>query len=283
MNRIHLFTIISCVIVSIVIIFYAENSSLDDKIRSSNRLQSSQTILVDVGSPRVNKMTFSEGNSSLEFVATEEFPITIFSSKKTHVELKILNLPKGVWTKFIPQEFDLQPGNNSAKLLLVGAVEPFTPTSDNTTLTIFAKSSNDNITKRLPVIQTENITILNTSGPIEFSNGIIFNQNGSSFQTYGVVYDPTQNFVNTTLSVNLSVIGSLQDGKITTLPPWLKINIPEKTFSLVAEQPHYFVIAGTTSSAPVGNQIIMIKEIINGQQFTRDLQVTVPKPIRLHK
>ena len=76
------------------------------------------------------------------------------------------------------------------------------------------------------------------------------------------------------------VSGLLKDQKIYPLPPWLKIVIPEKSFLLKPNMPYYFVIAGSTSQAPIVDQTIVIDETIDGQRFSQDLHITVLKPVR---
>jgi hypothetical protein len=285
MNRSFLIIILLVIGIGGIVIYYENNLVANTRsvLSLSNTTESFvKTFAMNIEQPIVNKTIFSYSNKYLEFVATEEFPITIFSSEKTHVEFQVINVPKGVWTEFKPTNSEIGPGiNGSTTLIIVGAVKPFVPTPDNKTLTIIATSSNGKTVKSfLAITQTENFTILNDPGPIEFPNRLLFDQTGTSFMTYGVVYDPIKNFSNP-LSVDLSVIGLQQNGQITNLPPWLKINIPEKVFLLNASQPYYFAITEATSHAPISNQTIVIKEIVDGQQFTRNLEITILKPIRI--
>ncbi len=247
--------------------------------------QKSDQIRIDVGSPEVHKANFciplpSSGDFCEGFVAYEEFPIAVYSNEIMNITLKALNVPDGVFVKFVPEHLlNVGPDGASATMILAGAVKPFTePIPDTKTMIIQAESSNGNSAGApLLIIQTHNLTILHTAGPIWFPKSIEININGNIFGVFGVVYDP-EGVSDRSLSVNLSILGLLKDGKILPLPSWLQMDIPTHSFSLNATEPFYFIIKANTSSAAVGTHTIAIDEIINGEHFTQNLQVTVIEP-----
>ena len=248
---------------------------------SLKHIESNQSLIMKVGVPRVNITTFTYGSITERFPESEEFPVTIYSTSKTNYTFSLLNLPKGVWAEFLPEQFEVGPGNWSTNLLLVGAVKPFVPTPGNITLIILAESPNGiKMEGLLPILQTENLTILKNPGPINFPKKMIFNQDGPSLQTFGVVYAPTDP-ANAPLTVGLSVIGFIEDGKISQMPSWLRIQFPEESILLRPNHPQFFAVTGDTSSAPIGTQTVVIRETIGNQQFTTDLHISVFKPTRI--
>lgn len=242
--------------------------------------QSSPGLVLDLGGPLINKSKLIYDNAYVEFVSSEKFFLTIHSPKITSMELSATNVPKGVWIKFVPESLQVGSNGTSAIMLISGAVKPFVSTNKNTTLTIVGKTSDNTTPVYLPIVQTENMTILNDIKPINFANPIKFNQNGTASSFFGVVYDPSEIDSQQSLSVNFSVVGMLQDGKILPLPYWLKMDIPVNQFLLNPFQPYYFLIGGTVSSAPLGTYIVVVDETINGQHFMRDLQIDILPQIR---
>jgi len=104
------------------------------------------------------------------------------------------------------------------------------------------------------------------STPIQLHD-LYTNENGSSSQTFGVVFDPSASFQSSSITVTLSALGMLQNGTVVALPSWLGLPNSNHTLSLTAEQPFYFVMTATGIDAHPGTYEIAIQEIIAGSQF----------------
>ncbi len=282
---------LSAAVVLLIFVFFAvsNSNSMQSIVKTSsissntNSSQSSSSeMVINLGEPLINKTKLIYANAYVQFVSSEKFPLTIYSPKVTDMELTMLNVPKGVWIKFVPEHIQVGPNGSSVIMLMSGAVKPFVSTNRNTTLTIIDKTSDYMTSTTLPIVQTENMTILNSIGAINFPNAIMANQNGSFATHFGVVYDPnTNDSRNQLLFVNLSIAGLLKDGKISPLPPWFKFDIPENPILLTPDRPSYFVIGVQDSSAPVGTYTILIDENVNGHHFTNNLQVNIMPQVRI--
>lgn len=224
------------------------------------------------------------GEDCFSFSVYKEYPITVFSPERTKVKLNVLNVPKGVWVKLVPQELDVGPNGTSAKMMVAGGVYPYTiPTGEIVPLIIQAeyKHGNAAIGDLLARTSIFGLTVLHSIGPIEFpEEAMWFGPMDAPHTVFGALYDPRESS-NDSLSVHLSVLGVLKEGKILPLPSGLKVDIPNPSFILNASQPHYFLIKTYTASAPLGTHTIAIEEIIDGQRFIEKLQIRVVEPIRL--
>ncbi len=208
-------------------------------------------------------------------IGYQEFPIKVFSDETMDIELKALNVPSGVWVRLVPNRLlNVGPDGASAAMFLAGAVKPFTHTGETETLTIQAESPDGESAKSfLPLIQTDHLTILRSPGPIELVGEIPISSNQTYFRVFGVVYDPEGSY--SPLTVKVSVLGLVDDGKTVPLPSWLGVDIPVFYFSLNEVRPYYIMIQASGSNAPTGTYEVAIEEIINGERFVRNLQVTV--------
>lgn len=262
-----------------------------------------------------------DGKMCLGFAAQEEFPISVSYSSAAAlgsnevVSLTALGVPEGAWAKFVLANFSLNSvqgatGNSlaSGKLLLAGAVKPFGGFPPDTQPIVIRASLQKTENEQgspvavdyLPIVRTGNLTILHDSTEgISFTTQIINNVNGTNFAYYGAVYDPIEDHYDgekyyadsrsgKSLQVTLSVAGIAKKGseerkEVSPMPSWLRADIPTSSFVLNASQPYYFVIKTTTSTAPVGDYLIVIDETIrdgqDGQQAERQFRGYVPLTI----
>ncbi|MGI0026143.1 MAG: hypothetical protein ACREA4_13490, partial [Nitrososphaera sp.] len=225
----------------------------------------------------------SHGGTCDSFTGYKEYSLTLFSEKSRDIKLNVENVPKGMWVKLVPQQLNVGTSGSSVRMIVAGGGLPFaSPTPDIQSLIIQAESGDERTTIGDLSVRTDipTLTILNSPEPIEFPEKIDVS-GGSSFRVFGAVYDPDE--PSNSMSVNLSVLGLLHDGKIVPLPSWLEVDILDSSFSLNDSQPYYFVIRAirTSESAPLGMHTVVIEEIIDGQRFTQNLQIRVMEPTRL--
>ncbi|MBI2938388.1 MAG: hypothetical protein HYY22_09290 [Thaumarchaeota archaeon] len=210
----------------------------------------------------------------------EKWMIKLYSDSATDVNMSALSVQPGIWAKFTPSYIrNVGPKGASTTLLIAGAttLPPFVPNSYNISLFIDARGANDLSGETfLPVVQTVPVQVLHAPGPIHSlieANHVLTvlttGQTGSGSAVYGVVYDPVSASANKSLSVNMTVSGILENGKmIQPVPSWLKIYLPQQTFQLVPEEPYYFGFSATFApDAPSGRYTLVLKETINGQDF----------------
>ncbi|GEM_PF-4824044 len=227
----------------------------------------------------------SNGETCDSFIGYKEYSLTLFSEERRDIKLNVPNVPKGMWIKLVPQQLNVGPEGTSARMIVAGGGGlPFTgPETDIQSLIIQAESNEEKARIGDLRVRTNipTLTVLNSAGPIEFPEKI-YVWAESSFRIFGGVYD-TDEPQNNSLSVNLSVLGLLQEGKIIPMPSWLEVDIPNSSFSLNASEPHYFVTRAvrTSESALLGDHTIVIEEIIDGQRFTQNLQIRLMEPARL--
>jgi len=218
------------------------------------------------------------------FSGYEEYAITVYSDERRNIELETLNVPEGVYARFVPDRLsNVGPEGTSTTLIVAGASGPRAPypVIGAEVITIEAVSSDSIVARNfLPVAQGKKLTILDSPRPIEFFDEIWIDTSGTNYQSFGVVYDPYES-LNGSLSVNLSVLGLLKGGEIFPIPSWLQLEIPKDSFALNATKPYYFIIKANTDSAPVGTHTIVIEEIIAGQHFVEKLKIRVLEPIQL--
>ena len=251
---------------------------------------SSSEINFDVGEPEYQMGGLciddgSGGQTCSGFVSEEEFPITISSSDGTNgnrIGLTTPDIPEGVWAKFVPTDATESSDVLSGRLKLAGAVRPFTSFPPDTFVLLVEASDGTNspVTNYLPIIRTNNMTVLHSPEKIGFPFPIAQNVNGTNFTYAGLVYDPYENSSSqsNSLPVSLSIKGIAQQagGTISPLPDWIKVELPASSFVLNATQPYYFLVKATTHMAPVGSFYLAIDESVGKKDhFTGYLRVDV--------
>jgi hypothetical protein len=230
-----------------------------------------------LGIPRINNQTFLFNGQQLKIVSYEEFPITVRSQDVTNISLTALDIPNGVWVKFMPSILpNVDSKGTGAEMILAGAVKPLTPGTRNTSIIIqTTNSKNVSSLVDFPIIQTQNLTIMDSPSIINLVAGLNPTTNSSAFTAYGVVYDSLKPALNESLNVKLSVIGLNSDSGVVPLPNWLKVSLPMSDFTLQINQPYYFSIGVTTQSAPAGSVEVVIRENIAWNTYYEYLNVTI--------
>ncbi len=241
--------------------------------------QSKQLCVEDDSSP-------GDGTMCIEFVAVEEFPVAIFSSSGSSetISMSASGVPEGVWVKFVPANLSITNNSHdkeasaSGKLKLAGAVRPFVGFPPDTTVPIIQAGD---ATDFLPIVKTLNMTILHAAEKIDFPGEVTQNINGTNFGYAGVVYDPRDGN-SSSLPVSLSIAGmASEDGSkdISSLPEWIRADIPSPSFTLNSTEPYYFLVKITTHQAPVGTYYLAIDEQVGDKNFTGYLKIDVIPPI----
>ncbi|WP_157927275.1 hypothetical protein [Candidatus Nitrosotalea okcheonensis] len=241
-------------------------------------------IRMNVGTPEMHQENFCakdpHGFTMCNSLVTyEEFSLTVYSKNTVDMKLNASIVPTGSWLRIIPQQIVANSNGSSAKIIMSGIEKPplVNPLVTNV-MTIQAASTNgDMVTSFLPIVKTQNLTILNFPAPIELAGEIGPNINSTNYGVFGVVYDPHYN--STSLPVNLSVLGLIKKDNIIPLPSWLDVNISKPSFDLNATQPYYFMITVNTPSAPAGNYTVAIKENIGEKQFIKNMRITLASPV----
>jgi hypothetical protein len=236
-------------------------------------------VTMDVGARVLHTGGFcindtNNGSTCSSFTTYDEYPITISSQSMMNIKLDAVPILPGSWVRFVPQQLEVGPTPSLVKMIMSGAEELFLIAHEQKAMAIQAVSNDGNIaTSFLPIIKIQNITVLNSPGPIQFGGELTLNSNQSSMATFGVVYDPSDS--KSSMPVSLSVIGLVNDSKIVPLPSWLHVYIPKPSFNLNATEPYYFLIQPTTHSAPQGAYTFAIKELVDGQEFTQYVRINI--------
>jgi len=217
-------------------------------------------------------------NTCLSFTSTEEYQIQVYSQQNTTVRLGAQGLSNEKWVKFMPSILHVGPKGATAKMIVAGIVGSTTTNPLSTKIfEIQAESDNGTIAKTyFPYEENYNLSVLHAVKPINFSDPIVTNVDGSNFGSYGVVYDPDE---NSSVPVHLSVLGIAQENQTLPLPSWIDTIISQPSFTLNSTQPYFVKIVVKTSSAPVGLHNIAIDETIENKQFVSNLSVVVNEPI----
>lgn len=239
-------------------------------------------ITMSIGDRTVHMGEFCIGGEGFDQMCAsgptyEEYPIVISTKSKTDVILKASGIPSGAWLKFIPDVMSVDHGNATAKMILAGFEMPFLSSQESVPLTITAESQKDHSSGFVPIIKSRDITVIKSAEPIKLVNQITTNSNGDNFNVYGAVYDPENS--KKSIDVKLEVLGIVQDSTVKSVPAWLKLDIPDSSFTLNAAEPYYFIIKATTKSAPLGLHNVAIKETIDGQEFVENVGIYIPEPI----
>jgi hypothetical protein len=219
------------------------------------------------------------GMSCMGFTSYEEFPIKVYSDKNEMVTLGASNTPDAAWIKFQPAAVLATPEGTSAKMIIAGSGKPFMINPIGTDVMHINVNSKEGIsTTYIPLLKSgQQIKVINSTGPIGLGS-VLANINNATPNSFGIVYDSNQ---TDTLPVSLSVLGVMQDNKIVPLPSWLSIKFEPSSFNLNSSQPFYFKIETATFSPPTGSHsIVVVGEKVGEKNYTENLQVNIPNPIR---
>ncbi|WP_157926520.1 hypothetical protein [Candidatus Nitrosotalea okcheonensis] len=215
------------------------------------------------------------GTMCLGFITNQQLPLNLVSDSKIQVQLEMSSLPNGGWVEVYPKTLQVGPSGSSSKLLMAGAEWPpgINP-SYTKALTIRALSQNGDVsTVYVPITVVQNVTVLHSSGPIQFEKEVPMNSNQKQNAVYGVVYDPIDD--SNQIQSSLKILGVVNETKIVPLPSWLEVEIPNSTFTLKAREPYYLMINPMTSSAPEGTFVVAIEEHVGERSYVQNMTLHV--------
>jgi hypothetical protein len=232
-----------------------------------------------IGGPEVCLLTFAGGGGIQTFPSTESFPITLTSSRDISVNLSAIDVPTGTWIHFQPSAMVASPNGATSNMTIAGAVQPFTPRETGPNMTIQAAYSGGSVNVTMLLLPSVPIGVIQSASTPMQPHDLYTNENGSSSQTFAVVFDPSASFQSNSIAVTLSAQGMIQNGAVVALPSWLRLPNSNHTLSLTAEQPFYFVMTATGIDARPGTYEIAIQETIGGSQFMVVMNVVVLPPV----
>jgi hypothetical protein len=217
----------------------------------------------------------------------EEWSVTVYSNTTTDVNMSTELVPLNMWAKFVPSYLsDVGPNGANTTLLIAGALKPFVSNQYNVSIFMDAVGSNGLEGETfLPVEPVLPVQVLHSLGPISSqievnSANELLTIGQSGVVTYGVLYDPAGQSASSSPSISMTVTGVLENGTVQPLPAWLVVNQPEPTFQLPANEPYYFGFNITLSSAaPQGFYSLVLKETMNGQSFTGNVDILAEYPM----
>jgi hypothetical protein len=290
---------LSIILASGIIIAYSLGSGASGNARvsainsfegHSSENQNDSSIVI--GNPLIHKESLNftnidNANFNVDFIAYEDFPVYLKSQHLRVDDLKIINRPVGTWTKVIRyQELPSGYPNADAFLRIAGIVKPSTPNIFNSTL--YLSNARDNQLlgiSSMPIIRNgiiEEIAAVKEDVPVRFNNEIIAYPNSTFSHIYGVIYDDA-NFMPMSrssgeekkLDVNIQPIGIIQNGNLTRIPDWLKIEGIGSQFSVYENKPSFFTIIISTQNPPSGSYEIAFRQTVNGKVFTETMIISV--------
>ncbi|MDE1766844.1 MAG: hypothetical protein KGI27_11325 [Thaumarchaeota archaeon] len=238
-------------------------------------------ISVDIGQPEYTSTQFctdteTSGHMCESFVGHEEFPITVHSDRPTMVRLDA-QVPSGGYLKFIPDSFDVTSNGSSSRMIIAGIMEPFMINPlDTHPMTIKAISADSNIAiAYLPVIQSDNVTVLTSPAPISPVNSqLLTSGSQTAIIPFGVVYEP-QADADSTLPVKLQALGIVNGSDIVPFTSSFSVKIPQDSFVLNASEPYYFMVEPISHSLPSGSITFAVGQEVGGQHFVQNVTLDI--------
>jgi hypothetical protein len=240
-------------------------------------LPSTNNVWLKVGIPTVHQVIILTklGSSTMGsgFGGETDIPITVYASQKTPVTLSVDQYPQDGFYKFVPSTVVATSQGANVTMIMAGAgvPNPYFPNALHTDVAkIIATSQygNSTTTGFLPVYAGNKITILHGPGPINLTSSSFGGNSFFGFKIVGVIYDPpTGN--NSTMSIRLSVLGTMNGTKVLSIPSWLKVAFPIPDFTLDADKPYYFVLNFTTQHEFEEPYPVAINENVGGSNFTQ--------------
>lgn len=255
--------------------------------------QPASPVSIGVEGSAVNYTTFIYANGSLSFPSSEEFPLSVSAQSTSDIHLTVVGAIDGVWAKLMPENLtSVGPAGASSILLVAGAVSPpggGKPSNGFTLSLVASDDAGHSSVANIELIPEVHVAVLHSPSAIDLvhSTDQPYDAVPDFLQVapYGAVYDPLVpddalgplQLAN--LSVSLQPLGILVNGSLQALPPWLQVVIPEASFNLTADVPHYFELGVKLVSAPLGNLTIAVGETIGGEDFVAYVNYTVfPQP-----
>jgi hypothetical protein len=259
-------------------------------------------IIVSVGEPSYYEACHSApvqgGSMGVGFVAYESFPVTILAPSNAAVTLKTIDAapsPEQVaigvngnklWTWFNPINIQTDiNGMGYSNFTLVGAVMPFVPNNiANVSLPIVASSGpGTQGVANLPIEFTgySSGAIIQSASPIFFERSLVGDTRNIGIYPYVIVYNPPPPNPSSPLHVNMSVVGSWQNGRVGPMPSGIDVSVVQQGFDLVPNQPFYFGIAETNNLEPstnTRNYTLSVQEQLGNSIYLAPLNVTITPP-----
>jgi hypothetical protein len=265
--------------------FYNHENTSVMNFSSANGMSYMSNPNFTIGDPIMNVSLLRYGSGFAKFIAYEDFPLEIpdYFNKG---DVRIINLPDGIWAKLIPINDD-----DKTTLRLMGYVKPVIPNPLNQSLYLIERSDNTIYKVSVPIIKNgiiKEISIIRDSIPIKFNHELLANYNSTLFYLFGVVYDPA--FVSdhsvtgeneleklnmSELNVNIEPIGLMNDGKLVNFPMWLQLKTLRLPLALKENQPDYYVLGISTNNAPIGSYQVAVRETINQKIFIETITMTI--------
>jgi hypothetical protein len=224
------------------------------------------------------------GNTGLRFDLYEDYPIKIKRSDLNIEDLKTINVPDGVWTKFT-SNMDTHPNGNNTSIILhvMGAIDPSYPTPFNNTFYVDTKL-NGSHTHILPLTVIKNrvlneVSVLRGTTPVKFKNILFVTPTANVAAFYGLVNDVNSTFASKTSSDNLLVnvepLGIIDNGTLSSFPKWIDVSTQGSPLSLKPNGPTYYAVLISTTNAPPGSYEIAMREKINDRIFIETMTLIV--------
>ena len=259
-------------------------------------------VIVSLGEPSYYEACHSApiqgGTMGVGFVAYETFPVIISGPPNAAVTLKAIDtspspqqVANGVngnklWTWFNPINIQTDiNGMGHSDFTLVGAVMPFVPNDiANVSLPIVASSGlGTQGVANLPIEFTgySGGAIIQSANPMFFERALVGETGNLGIYRYVIVYTPPQPNATIPLRVNMSVVGSWQNGQVGPMPSGIDVRVVPQSFDLVPDQPFYFGITETNNLEPSTNTrdyTFSVQEQLGNSIYLEPLNVTIAPP-----
>jgi hypothetical protein len=120
--------------------------------------------------------------------------------------------------------------------------------------------------------------IIQSANPIFFERALVGGTRNLGVYPYVIVYNPPQPNPSSPLHVNMSVVGSWQNGRVGLMPSGIDVSVVQQSFDLVPNQPFYFGITETNNLEPSTNTrdyTFSVQEQLGNSVYLEPLSVTI--------
>ena len=231
-------------------------------------------------------------------MAYETFPVTIHSPPNATVTLKAIDTapsPQQVaigvggnklWAWFNPINIQTDiNGMGHSNFTLVGAVVPFVANDvANVSLPIVASSGpGTQGVANLPIEFTgySSGAVIQSASPIFLERALVSRTGDIGIYPYVIIYNPPQQDPSSPLHVNMTVVGSWQDGRVGPMPSGIDLRVEQQSFDLFPNQPFYFGITETNNLENSNNTrdyTFSLQEQLGNNIYLEPLNVTISPP-----
>ena len=243
-------------------------------------------LKIQVGSPEVHYFTMTTPNYTVSGPSWEDWPITVTSNATTDVDLSAASVIYGDWVEFVPSHLtNVGPAGAVAHMLIAGAVRPFVDNDiSNVSLMIRASGQGGELGQVLiPMEGSEYITVFRSSAPSNITTGVHpfqATRGQTDYGAYSLVYDPGGVPSNTSLQVDLSIVGVINGTQVNGVPTWLALSLLNPSVTLQAYQPVYLRLsARAAADAPVGDYALLLRAVADGKTSYLVVPFSVVNPI----